>query len=47
MAAGLAIGVDIGGTYTKIAVIDKGGEPIWNTSLPPADPGPVGRNLFA
>jgi glucokinase len=36
MVAGLAIGVDIGGTYTKIAVIDKSGEPIWNTSLPTA-----------
>lgn len=36
MPAGLAIGIDIGGTYTKIAVIDKTGEAIWNTSLPTA-----------
>jgi glucokinase len=36
MPAGQAIGIDIGGTYTKIAVIDKSGEPLWNTSLPTA-----------
>jgi glucokinase len=36
MPAGLAIGIDIGGTYTKIAVIDKHGEPAWNASFPTA-----------
>ncbi len=41
MPAGLAIGIDIGGTYTKIAVIDKSGAPAWNTSLPTAAQGNV------
>jgi glucokinase len=41
MPAGLAIGIDIGGTYTKIAVIDKSGAPAWNTSLPTAAQGSV------
>jgi glucokinase len=36
MPSGLAIGIDIGGTYTKIAVIDKSGEPVWSTSVPTA-----------
>jgi glucokinase len=36
MSAGLAIGIDVGGTDTKIAVIDQSGAPIWNTSFPTA-----------
>ena len=45
MPPGLAIGIDIGGTYTKIALIDKSGEPAWNTSLPTAALGGVSAYL--
>jgi glucokinase len=41
MPVGLAIGIDIGGTYTKIAVVDSNGEPVWQTSLLTAAQGGV------
>jgi glucokinase len=41
MSAGLAIGIDIGGTFTKIAIVDKSGEPAWHSSFPTAAQGGV------